>query len=104
MKRTFLSAAAIILTATTLASAADVATPIYKKAPPVLPSWWDKLTITGHVEAGATFKADGTAGANFGHLFTDKADHSAGTKIGRSSGMAWWMSRNARRKQSKFNG
>lgn len=40
----------------------------------MLPSWWDTLTITGHVEAGATFNANGTTGGNFGHLFTDKAD------------------------------
>jgi hypothetical protein len=48
---------------------------LYKKAPPVaLPSWWDTLTITGHVEVGGTLNSNGTSGGNFGQLFTDKAD------------------------------
>src|SRR6266851_3818677 len=56
------------------ASTADMVT----KAPPKPPapaSWWDTLTITGHVEAGITANARHTLnGINFGHLFTDKAN------------------------------
>src|SRR5713226_9313237 len=48
---------------------------VYKKAPPKVPSWWDTLTITGHVEAGITANgANPSDGINFGHLFTDKAN------------------------------
>src|SRR6266446_5790462 len=48
---------------------------VYKKAPPKVPSWWDTLTITGHVEAGITANGANPAdGINFGHLFTDKAN------------------------------
>src|SRR5713226_6873938 len=48
---------------------------MYKKAPPPVPSWWDTLTITGHVEAGITANgANPSDGINFGHLFTDKAN------------------------------
>ena len=52
-------------------SAADM-TPIVTKAPP---SWWDTLTITGHVDAGVMFNsANPSDGINFGQLFTDKAN------------------------------
>lgn len=54
--------------------AADMVT----KAPPKPPapaSWWDTLTITGHVEGGITGNARNTLnGINFGHLFADKAN------------------------------
>jgi len=44
-------------------------------APPPAASWWDTLTITGHVEGGITGNARDTLnGINFGHLFTDKAN------------------------------
>ena len=54
--------------------AADLKMPTKAKKPPA-PSWWDTLTITGHVEAGITGNGDNPAdGINFGHLFTDKAN------------------------------
>lgn len=45
------------------------------KAPAAPVSWWDTVTIDGHVEAGVT--GNGTKpidGVNFGHLFTDRAN------------------------------
>jgi hypothetical protein len=48
--------------------AADMVLKAPKKAPPP-PSWWDTLTITGHVEAGITGNAANPSdGINFGHL------------------------------------
>jgi hypothetical protein len=48
---------------------------MYKKGPPAPPSWWDTLTITGHIEAGITANgANPSDGINFGHLFTDRAN------------------------------
>lgn len=66
------------------AVAADVPTKA-PKAPAAPVSWWDTLTITGHIEAGVTgngAKADAAnpnfnsaaTGINFGHLFTDRAN------------------------------
>jgi len=70
-----ITSAILGLAAVTAANAADVPVPLYKKAPPVaLPSWWDTLTITGHVEVGGTLNSNGTSGGNFGQLFTDRAD------------------------------
>src|SRR5260370_1389588 len=46
-----------------------------KKVPPPAPSWWDTLTITGHVEVGAAFNGGSASTAvNFGQLFTDRAN------------------------------
>ena len=46
-----------------------------KKVPPPAPSWWDTLTITGHVEVGAAFNGGNASTAvNFGQLFTDRAN------------------------------
>ncbi len=54
--------------------AADLVTKA-KKAPPPPVSWWDTVTITGHVEAGFTLNSvNPPDGVNFGHLFTDKAN------------------------------
>lgn len=70
-----ITSAALALAAVTAAHAADVQAPVYKKVPlAALPSWWDSVTITGHVEAGVTFNANDPSGGNFGHLFTDKAN------------------------------
>jgi Putative beta-barrel porin-2, OmpL-like. bbp2 len=45
------------------------------KVPAAPVSWWDTLSITGHIEAGATFNgANPSDGINFGHLFTDKVN------------------------------
>lgn len=53
-----------------------VASDLPTKAPKAAPlSWWDTLSITGHVEAGVTANAANPAnGINFGHLFTDRAN------------------------------
>jgi len=74
MKKVILLGLFAIVCSTVPALAADMVT----KAPPAPPapaSWWDTLTITGHVEAGITGHARNTLnGFNFGHLFTDKAN------------------------------
>lgn len=44
------------------------------KAPPPAPSWWDSVTITGHVQVGASANGNEPAGGNFGQLFTDKSN------------------------------
>jgi hypothetical protein len=55
--------------------AADIMYTKAPKPPPPLPSWWDTVTITGLVEAGATVNPSDPANTlNFGHLFTDRAD------------------------------
>lgn len=56
-------------------TAADM-TPVVTKAPPKAPtSWWDTLTITGHVDAGVMFNSINLPDAiNFGQLFSDKAN------------------------------
>jgi hypothetical protein len=77
--KTIVLSALIALVAATAANAADEQPPVYKKAqvykkaPPVVASWWDTLTITGHVEAGAISNANNPIGpgGNFGSLFTD---------------------------------
>lgn len=55
------------------ATAADLTTKA-RDPVPALPSWWDTVTITGHVQAGITFNEGPSGGINFGHLFTDKAN------------------------------
>lgn len=55
------------------AAAADLTTKV-RNPVPALPSWWDTVTITGHVQAGITFNEGPSGGTNFGHLFTDKAN------------------------------
>ncbi|MFL5043372.1 MAG: porin [Xanthobacteraceae bacterium] len=74
MKKVILLGLSAVLYSAPPASAADMVT----KAPPAPPapaSWWDTLTITGHVEGGITGNARNTLnGINFGHLFTDKAN------------------------------
>lgn len=55
------------------AAAADLTTKA-RNLVPALPSWWDTVTITGHVQAGITFNEGPSGGINFGHLFTDKAN------------------------------
>ena len=55
------------------AASADLTTKARNPAP-ALPSWWDTVTITGHVQAGITFNEGPSGGINFGHLFTDKAN------------------------------
>ena len=53
------------------AFAADMAV----RAPPAPASWWDTLSITGHVEAGINGNPDNpSSGLNFGSFFTDKAN------------------------------
>ncbi|CEG10182.1 hypothetical protein BN961_03619 [Afipia felis] len=55
------------------AAAADLTTKA-RDPVPALPSWWDTVTISGHVQAGITFNERSSGGINFGHLFTDKAN------------------------------
>ncbi|ABE64994.1 conserved hypothetical protein (plasmid) [Nitrobacter hamburgensis X14] len=55
------------------AAGADLTTKA-RTSVPALPSWWDTVTITGHVQAGITFNEGPSGGINFGHLFTDKAN------------------------------
>jgi len=74
MKKLILSGICAFACLAAPAFAADMAT----KAPPPPPkpaSWWDTLTINGHVEAGITGVAPHPSdGLNFGSLFTDRAD------------------------------
>lgn len=73
MKKLACAAALALGCSTASGLAADLKMPT--KAPPKLLSWWDTLTITGHLEAGITFNGANPAdGINFGHLFTDKAN------------------------------
>src|SRR5260370_17356743 len=62
----------IAFAAVTAANAANMSLKDVK-APP-MPPWWDTLTITGHVEVGASGNANNPAVTNFGQLFTDKAN------------------------------
>jgi len=73
MKKMLLCAMAAIAIATT-ANAADVQTPLYRKASPKLPSWWDTVSVTGLVEVGASGNPNSPAVTNFGQFFTDKAN------------------------------
>lgn len=72
MKKIF-ATTVIAFAAVTAANAADLPLKAVK-APPPLPSWWDSVTITGHVEVGASGNANSSAGGNFGQLFTDKSN------------------------------
>lgn len=71
MKHIGIFQAVVLLGPATVAAAADL-----NSAPPVaVQSWWDTVSITGHVEAGLTANpASPPDGINFGHLFTDKAN------------------------------
>src|SRR5260370_23031623 len=71
MKKIIISAV-IAFAAVTVANAANMSLKDVK-APP-MPPWWDTLTITGHVEVGASGNANNPAVTNFGQLFTDKAN------------------------------
>ncbi len=71
-KKIFVSTV-IAFAAVTAANAADMPLKAVK-APPPVPSWWDSITITGHVEVGASGNANNPAGGNFGQLFTDKSN------------------------------
>lgn len=74
MKKAVLLGVLALISSVYAASAADMVTKA-PKATPALPSWWDTVTITGHLEAGVTLNGDRPSdGINFGHLFTDKAN------------------------------
>ncbi len=73
MKKAVLLGLVALISSACAASAADMVTKA-PKAVPTLLSWWDTITINGHVEAGATFNANDRSGGNFGQLFTDKAN------------------------------
>ncbi|MCR6734098.1 MAG: outer membrane beta-barrel protein [Afipia sp.] len=68
-----ITSAVIAFVAVTAANAGDMPLKAVK-APPPMPSWWDTLTINGHVEVGASGNANNPAVTNFGQLFTDKAN------------------------------
>jgi Putative beta-barrel porin-2, OmpL-like. bbp2 len=68
-----ITSAVFAFAAVTVANAADMPLKAVK-APPPVPSWWDTLTITGHVEVGGSLNANDPAGGNFGQLFTDKSN------------------------------
>src|SRR6266568_7400273 len=67
-----ITSALMALAAVTAANAADM--PLKTVKAPPMPSWWDTLTITGHVEVGGSVNANDPAVTNFGQLFTDKAN------------------------------
>lgn len=74
MRKVVLLGLVALISSAGAASAADLITKA-PKAVPALPSWWDTVTITGHLEAGVTFNgARPSDGINFGRLFTDKTN------------------------------
>lgn len=72
MKWTYLTGAVVAAFTANAALAADLGA---KKAPEPapLPSWWEAVTVTGHVEGGATINfANPINRINFGRLFDDR--------------------------------
>jgi len=71
MKKLILSGICALTCSAAPAFAADMAV----KAPPPAPatSWWDTVSINGHVEVGVNGNGNNpTGGTNFGSFFTDK--------------------------------